>query len=79
MRKKDDIRFLTHLLNDVKTRMANGTIPDCLAAQSLANIKQLGMEEIELAYGVSSPFGAGIETVSACVLSALAGFFSTHT
>ncbi|PPQ77934.1 hypothetical protein CVT25_015409 [Psilocybe cyanescens] len=62
MRKKDDIHFLTHLLNDVKTRMANGTIPDCLAAQSLTSIKQLGMEEIELAYAVSSPFGAGIET-----------------
>jgi len=52
-----------HLLNDVKDRMAKGTIPDCLAAQSIRNLEQLGMSEVELAYGVSSPFGAGIETV----------------
>ncbi|KAH9474637.1 Cytochrome P450 monooxygenase 58 [Psilocybe cubensis] len=69
MRKKEDIRFLTHLLNDVKTRMANGTSQDCLASQSLANIKQIGMEEIDLAYAVSSPFGAGIETTSGSTTS----------
>ncbi|KAF4613090.1 hypothetical protein D9613_011043 [Agrocybe pediades] len=63
-RKKRDIYFLTHLLNDVKDRMSKGTIPDCLATQSLRNLEQLGMSETELAYGISSPFGAGIETTS---------------
>lgn len=63
MRRERDIHFLMHLYNDVKQRMQNGTTPECLASQCITNIKKLGMEEIELAYAVSSPFGAGIETV----------------
>lgn len=52
-----------HLFNDVKMRMQSGTIPDCLAAQTISNMDQSGMSELEVAYAVSSPFGAGIETV----------------
>lgn len=44
--------------------MQNGTIPECLTSQCVNNINKLGMDEVELAYAVSSPFGAGIETVS---------------
>lgn len=44
-------------------RMQSGTIPDCLAAQTISNMDQSGMSELEVAYAVSSPFGAGIETV----------------
>ncbi|KDR77141.1 hypothetical protein GALMADRAFT_431691 [Galerina marginata CBS 339.88] len=68
-RKARDIHFLMHLFNDVKTRMKRGTIRDCLTAQSITNIKQLGMEEVDLAYAVSSPFGAGIETTAGTATS----------
>ncbi|KAF9011912.1 cytochrome P450 [Cyathus striatus] len=64
-RKQRDINYLMYLLNDVKARMKDGTIPDCLAAQTISNIEQLGMDELSVAYAVSSPFGAGIETTSA--------------
>ncbi|KAF5325314.1 hypothetical protein D9619_009793 [Psilocybe cf. subviscida] len=61
-RKKEDIAFLTYLLRQVKMGMGSGTMQDCLASQCLNNIEQLGMDEVELAYAISSPFGAGIET-----------------
>ncbi|KAF9476061.1 cytochrome P450 [Pholiota conissans] len=68
-RKVRDINFLMHLYNDVKQRMQNGTIPECLTSQCVTNIKKLGMEEIELAYAVSSPFGAGIETTAGTTMT----------
>lgn len=69
-----DIRLYTELLNDVKIRMEKGTAPDCLASQALVNegyvpnaegdkVKKRTMTELEIAYAVSTPFGAGIETV----------------
>ncbi|KAF8168582.1 cytochrome P450 [Pholiota molesta] len=67
-RRARDVHFLMHLYNDVKKRMQSGTTPECLASQCISNIKKLGMEEIELAYAVASPFGAGIETVSLAML-----------
>lgn len=47
--------------------MIDGTIPDCLAAQTVTSREQIGMTELEVAYAVSSPFGAGIETVGVYV------------
>ncbi|KAF5372980.1 hypothetical protein D9758_001784 [Tetrapyrgos nigripes] len=44
--------------------MEAGTVPDCLAAQCIANMDKIGMTELELAYSVSTPFGAGIETTA---------------
>lgn len=61
--KEEDIAFPTYLLQQVKMGMGSGTVQDCLASQCLNNIEQLGMDEVELAYAISSPFGAGIETV----------------
>ncbi|KAJ3512342.1 hypothetical protein NLJ89_g3577 [Agrocybe chaxingu] len=47
--------FLVSMLyNEVKARMSNGTIPDCLTSQCITNIKQLGMSNLELAYAVSN-------------------------
>lgn len=57
-----------HLYNDVKKRMQDGSIPDCLTTQCIANMTKLGMDEVELAYAASSPFGAGIETVGGQLL-----------
>ncbi|KAG7095762.1 hypothetical protein E1B28_006467 [Marasmius oreades] len=63
-RRQRDITFLMHILNDVKARMKSGTIPDCLTAQCLNDLQKIGMTELELAYAVSTPFGAGIETTA---------------
>jgi hypothetical protein len=68
LRRQRDIALLMHLFNDVKTRMQGGTIPDCLTTQTISNMHQHGMSELEVAYAVSSPFGAGIETVTYFVL-----------
>lgn len=62
--KQADINLLTHLLEDVKMRQAQGTVPDCLTTQALATREKAGLTELDVAYAVSSPFGAGIETVS---------------
>ena len=61
--RQRDITLYNHLLDDVKKRMTDGTIPDCLASQTVTNQPKNGMSDVEIAYAVSSPFGAGIETV----------------
>ena len=43
--------------------MAEGSAPDCLTSQTLQNQPNNGLTDLEIAYTVSSPFGAGIETV----------------
>ncbi len=63
MHRQRDIALLTHLLDDVKKRMADGTAPDCLTSQTVANQSKNGLSDLDIAYTVSSPFGAGIETV----------------
>ncbi|KAG6810836.1 hypothetical protein H0H92_010131 [Tricholoma furcatifolium] len=67
--RQRDTTFLMHLLNDVKSRMQNGTIPDCLTSQAISEQHIHGMNDVELAYSVSSPFGAGIETTSGTLLT----------
>ncbi|KAI0672430.1 cytochrome P450 [Trametes maxima] len=62
--RQRDIALLTHLLEDVKKRMADGTIPDCLTSQTVSNQSKNGMSDLDIAYTVSSPFGAGIETTA---------------
>ena len=47
----------------MKSRLAAGTVPECLTVEALRNQQKLGMDDVFLAYSVSSPFGAGIETV----------------
>ncbi|KAF8153047.1 cytochrome P450 [Crassisporium funariophilum] len=67
--RQRDIKFLMHLFNDVKTRLKKGTSQDCLTAQCITDMDQLGMSDIDLAYAVSSPFGAGIETTAGTMTS----------
>jgi len=52
------------LWNDVKKRMADGTCPPCLTSETIADLEKMGVTELDAAYTVSSPFGAGIETTS---------------
>ncbi|TFK78780.1 cytochrome P450 [Polyporus arcularius HHB13444] len=63
-RRQRDIVLLTSLLDDVKKRMADGTAPDCLTSQTVNEQAKNGMSDLEIAYAVSSPFGAGIETTA---------------
>ncbi|EJD01999.1 cytochrome P450 [Fomitiporia mediterranea MF3/22] len=69
VQKARDIKLLTHLVEDVKERMAKGTIPDCLTVEALQNQQKISMSDTYLAYSVSSPFGAGIETTSGTLMS----------
>ena len=74
--KKRDIKLYTTLLEDVKARMNEGTAPDSLTSQTLLQegfvpgdengSSKIGrnLTELDIAYAVSSPFGAGIDTVS---------------
>ena len=55
-------------MDDVKRRMDAGTLPDCLAGEAIRNQKKIGMDDLFLAYSISSPFGAGIETVRVSLL-----------
>lgn len=64
IQRERDIRLLTSLVADVKKRTEEGTCPPCLAQQVLSEKEKLGITDIRAAYTVSSPFGAGIETVS---------------
>ncbi|KII91472.1 hypothetical protein PLICRDRAFT_696507 [Plicaturopsis crispa FD-325 SS-3] len=68
-RQKKDIALLTHLVEDVRKRKAAGTVPDCLTLQTLEGMPNNGMSELEMAYAVSSPFGAGIETTAGTLLT----------
>ena len=43
--------------------MKEGTVPDCLTVEALQNQQKIGMNDLFLAYSMSTPFGAGIETV----------------
>ena len=67
--RQRDIALLTYLLNDVQTRMGDGTAPDCLTSQTIRDQPKNGLNDLEIAYTVSSPFGAGIETVTFLFLS----------
>ncbi|KAJ3562458.1 hypothetical protein NP233_g9557 [Leucocoprinus birnbaumii] len=66
MRKKKDEHYLMHLLNDVRTRMKNGTCPDCLTSLALTDRDKgkVELSDMQLAYAVASPFGAGIDTTA---------------
>ncbi|KAI0037071.1 cytochrome P450 [Vararia minispora EC-137] len=69
--RKKDLHHLTYMLNDVKARIAQGTCPPCLAAETYMSREKLGISELDVAYTVSSPFGAGIETTLGTTLTFL--------
>jgi hypothetical protein len=59
-----DIELYTQLLNEIRDKTARGVCPPCFAKHGLEEQANLGMSDLELAYAMSTPFGAGIETVS---------------
>ncbi|KAL4260675.1 cytochrome P450 family protein [Pleurotus pulmonarius] len=62
--RQRDVKFLMHLYDEVKSRMDEGTIADCLTSQTISISEKNGWEALDVAYAVSSPFGAGIETTA---------------
>ena len=61
--RKKDIQMYTGLMNDVKKRLAAGSLPNCFAKHLLDEQENLGMTDLEVAYAAGTPFGAGVETV----------------
>lgn len=49
--------------NDVKLRNKAGISKDCMATYSLSHGSNLGMTDVEVAYALSAPFSAGVDTV----------------
>jgi hypothetical protein len=62
-----------NFVNDVKRRKEAGIAKDCMATYSLSHGGNLGMTDVEVAYALSAPFSAGVDTVC----RSLNGFFCT--
>jgi hypothetical protein len=58
-----DVELYTQLLDEIREKMSRGVAPTCFAKHALEEQANLGMTDLELAYAVSTPFGAGVETV----------------
>lgn len=52
------------LLNDVEEKVQRGTAKESLSSRLLVSGNDLGFSKVEMAWAVSAPFSAGIETVS---------------
>ena len=48
---------------EVKTRAQTGSGKECIASRSLQTQASLGFSDMELAFAVSSPYSAGLDTV----------------
>ena len=49
--------------NNVKRRHEAGIAKDCMATYSLSKGGNPGMTDVEIAYALSAPFSAGVDTV----------------
>ena len=58
-----DIDLYTQLLDEIRQKVGRGVAPNCFTKHALEEQANLGMTDLELAYAVSTPFGAGVETV----------------
>ncbi|EAT86895.2 hypothetical protein SNOG_05831 [Parastagonospora nodorum SN15] len=55
------------VLNDVKKRMQEGTQVPCTTQWALERQRELGFDDLELSYALSSPWAAGIGTVTTAI------------
>lgn len=62
IRDKDTETYMT-FYNNVRRRHEAGIAKDCMATYSLSKGGNPGMTEVEIAYALSAPFSAGIDTV----------------
>lgn len=63
--REKDVQMYTGLMNEVRQKASRGTAQPCFATHLLQEQESLGMTDLEIAYTAGSPFGAGVETVSA--------------
>ncbi|KAI0041114.1 cytochrome P450 [Auriscalpium vulgare] len=72
IRRKDTNTYLTFFRN-VKSRFAAGIAKDCMAVSAIANSKAGSddLSEVEVAYALSAPFSAGIDTTLATLQYAI--------
>jgi hypothetical protein len=63
IRDKDTKAYLSSF-NDVKQRNEAGIAKDCMATYSLSKSGNQGMTDVEIAFALSAPFSAGVDTVS---------------
>ncbi|KAJ7111970.1 cytochrome P450 [Mycena epipterygia] len=64
-----DIEYLTRLVKEVKTKMANGRAPRSFCRQLLEDREKNDMSELEIGYTCGTPFGAGVETTAGTMSS----------
>ena len=63
-RRDEDAKTYMLFYNNVKRLKEAGIAKDCMATYSLSKGGDLKMTDIEIAYALSSPFSAGVDTVS---------------
>ena len=66
-RRDTNTRLYMTVMNDVKKRMEEGTQIPCTTQWALERQKELGFDDLELSYALSSPWAAGIGTVSTAI------------
>ncbi|KAJ7145079.1 cytochrome P450 [Mycena crocata] len=64
-----DIEYLTRLVREVKTKMEKGRAPQSFCRQLIEDATKNDMDELEIAYTCSTPFGAGVETSAGSLAS----------
>jgi hypothetical protein len=57
--------------NGVKQRNEAGIAKDCMATYSLSHGGNQGLTDVEVAYALSAPFSAGVDTVRQFLLCGL--------
>jgi hypothetical protein len=66
-RRDTNTRLYMTVLNDVKKRMQEGTQVPCTTQWALERQRELGFDDLELSYALSSPWAAGIGTVTTAI------------
>ncbi|KAF7302672.1 Cytochrome P450 [Mycena chlorophos] len=64
-----DTEYLLRLVNEVKTKMANGTAQHSFCKELIENREKNDMSDLEIAYTCGTPFGAGVETTAGSLAS----------
>ncbi|KAI0055362.1 cytochrome P450 [Artomyces pyxidatus] len=67
VREKDTNTYLT-FLRTVKRRKDAGISKDCMAVYTLTDGRDHGLSEVEVAYALSAPFGAGIDSTMSTIM-----------
>ena len=62
IRAKDTETYLAYF-NNIKRRLEAEIAKDCMGTYSLSKEGNQGMTDVEVAYALSAPFSAGVDTV----------------